>query len=250
MLVKQLGLINSLAVADPARLISAFNLVILRNFFMNIPPELLESARIDGANDLWILLRIVLPLSKPVLAVIALFYGVAHWNDFFNATLYLNDADKWPIQLVLRQYVMQGSALAAFVTPDPTSRRLRRKRSRWRSSSLRRCRSCSSIRSCSATSRRACYLARSKARDSSLCTERDARCAHNQVRWQFDSSMGAFGVANRRKQESSGDAAHLLERLADGRQRRMRVLGLRNIVEADNRQVRSGRADRGRARPP
>jgi putative aldouronate transport system permease protein len=101
--------------------ISAFNLVVVRQFFMSIPSELLESARIDGANDLWILLRIVLPLSKPVLAVIALFYGVGYWNEFFNAILYLNDADKWPIQLVLRQYVLQGSALlASGVIPDPS----------------------------------------------------------------------------------------------------------------------------------
>jgi putative aldouronate transport system permease protein len=121
LLVKQLGLINSYASLILPGAISAFNLVIVRQFFMNLPPELLESARIDGANDLWILLRIVLPLSKPVLAVVALFYGVAHWNDFFAATLYLNDADKWPIQLVLRQYVLQGSALASAVTPDPNT---------------------------------------------------------------------------------------------------------------------------------
>jgi putative aldouronate transport system permease protein len=118
LLVKQLGLINSYASLILPGAISAFNLVIIRQFFMNLPQELLESARIDGANDLWILLRIVLPLSKPVLAVVALFYGVAHWNDFFTATLYLNDADKWPIQLVLRQYVLQGS-LATAVNPDP-----------------------------------------------------------------------------------------------------------------------------------
>jgi len=120
LLVKQLGLLNSFGSLILPGAISAFNLVVVRQFFMNLPPELLESARIDGANDLWILLRIVLPLSKPVLAVIALFYGVAHWNEFFAATLYLSDADKWPVQLVLRQYVVQGSSLAAFVTPDPT----------------------------------------------------------------------------------------------------------------------------------
>jgi putative aldouronate transport system permease protein len=120
LLVKQLGLINGYGSLILPGAISAFNLVIVRQFFMNLPPELLESARIDGASDLWILLRIVLPLSKPVLAVVALFYGVAHWNDFFAATLYLNDADKWPIQLVLRQYVLQGSVLASSVTPDPS----------------------------------------------------------------------------------------------------------------------------------
>lgn len=120
LLVKQLGLINTYGSLILPGAISAFNLIIVRQFFMNLPAELLESARIDGANDLWILLRIILPLSKPVLAVVALFYGVAHWNDFFAATLYLNDAHKWPIQLVLRQYVLQGSALANAVTIDPS----------------------------------------------------------------------------------------------------------------------------------
>ena len=121
LLVKQLGLINTFGALILPGAISAFNLVVIRQFFMSLPAELLESARIDGANDLWILLRIVLPLSKPVLAVIALFYGVGYWNEFFTAILYLNDADKWPIQLVLRQYVLQGSALlASGVTPDPS----------------------------------------------------------------------------------------------------------------------------------
>jgi putative aldouronate transport system permease protein len=121
LLVKQLGLINTFAALILPGAVSAFNLVVVRQFFMGIPSELLESARIDGASDLRILLQIVLPLSKPVLAVIALFYGVGYWNEFFTAILYLNDADKWPIQLVLRQYVLQGSALlASGVTPDPS----------------------------------------------------------------------------------------------------------------------------------
>jgi len=119
LLVKQLGLINSYGSLVLPGVINAFNLVILRQFFMSLPAELIESARLDGANDLWVLLRIILPLSKPVLAVVALFYGVVHWNDFFAATLYLNDAHKWPIQLVLRQYVLQGSTLANAVTIDP-----------------------------------------------------------------------------------------------------------------------------------
>lgn len=119
LLVKQLGLLDSFGALILPGAISAFNLVILRQFFMNLPEELLESARLDGASDLRILLQIVLPLSKPILAVIALFYGVAHWNDFFAATLYLNDTGKWPIQLVLRQYVLQGGALASAVDLDP-----------------------------------------------------------------------------------------------------------------------------------
>ena len=119
LLVKQLGLINSYGALILPGMISAFNLVIVRQFFMGLPAELLESARLDGASDLGILWRIILPLSKPVLAVVALFYGVGHWNEFFTATLYLNDAHKWPIQLVLRQYVLQGSALASAVNIDP-----------------------------------------------------------------------------------------------------------------------------------
>ncbi len=84
LLIKQLGLLNSFGALILPGAIGAFNLVILRQFFMGLPEELLESARLDGASDLRILLQIILPLSKPVLAVIALFYGVAHWNDFFN----------------------------------------------------------------------------------------------------------------------------------------------------------------------
>ncbi len=119
LLVKNLGLIDTFQSLIAPGLIGAFNLVVLRNFFMGLPRELLESARLDGANDWQILWRIVLPLSKAVLAVIALFYGVEIWNSFFNAILYLNDATKWPIQLVLRQYVLQGSSLASAVNLDP-----------------------------------------------------------------------------------------------------------------------------------
>lgn len=113
LLVKELGLLNSYASLILPGAINAFNLIVLRNFFLAIPQELIESAQIDGAGDLRLLWSIVLPLSGPSLAVITLFYGVAHWNEFFNATLYLSDSAMWPIQLVLRQYVLQGSALAA-----------------------------------------------------------------------------------------------------------------------------------------
>jgi putative aldouronate transport system permease protein len=110
LVVKQLGLLDSYAALILPGMISAFNLVVIRSFFMNIPQELLDSARIDGANDARVLWEVVLPLSKAVLAVIALFYGVALWNDYFNALLYLNDTSKWPIQLLLRQFVLQGTA--------------------------------------------------------------------------------------------------------------------------------------------
>jgi ABC-type glycerol-3-phosphate transport system permease component len=111
LLVRGLGLIDTYAALILPGLISAFNLIVLRNFFMSVPQELLDSARIDGANNWHVLRDILLPLSKPVLAVLALFYGVGIWNSFFNAILYLNDSSKWPIQVVLRQYVLQGSTI-------------------------------------------------------------------------------------------------------------------------------------------
>jgi putative aldouronate transport system permease protein len=119
LLVKTLGMIDTYQSLILPGLISAFNLIILRNFFMNIPRELMEAARLDGASDWQVLSQIVLPLSRAVLAVVALFYGVEIWNAFFNAVLYLNDASMWPIQLVLRQYVLQGSAMASALTLDP-----------------------------------------------------------------------------------------------------------------------------------
>lgn len=128
LLVKQLGLLNQYASLILPLLVGTFNMIVLRSFFMNIPQELVDSARIDGAGDLTILRRIVLPLSKAVLAVIALFYAVGYWNAFFQALLYLNDTSMWPLQLVLRLYVLQGTPLPgstvaseAGVPPPPES---------------------------------------------------------------------------------------------------------------------------------
>jgi len=109
--VSELGLLDTYwAVILPA-VVNAFNVVILRAFFMELPSELLESARIDGAGDGQTFLRIVLPLSKAVLSVIGLFYAVGYWNAFFSALLYLNDSAKWPVQLVLRTYVVNQTQL-------------------------------------------------------------------------------------------------------------------------------------------
>ncbi len=113
LVVKELGLLNTFAALILPGMISAFNLVVVRNFFMSIPQDLLDSGRVDGANDLRLLWDVVLPLSRAVLAVIALFYGVALWNIFFDAVLYLNDTAKWPIQVILNQYVVQGNPIAA-----------------------------------------------------------------------------------------------------------------------------------------
>jgi putative aldouronate transport system permease protein len=116
LLVRQLGLLNSFAALVLPGLIHAYNLLVLRSFFMNIPQELIDSARLDGAGDAGILLRVVLPLSKAVLAVIALFYAVTYWNAFFNAILYINDIAKYPLQNVLRLYVLQGTPLPGAIS--------------------------------------------------------------------------------------------------------------------------------------
>lgn len=92
-------------------LLSTFNVVVLRNFFLNLPKELLESARMDGAGYGATLRAIILPLSKPILAVIGLFYAVSYWDAFFNALLYINTTSRWPIQLVLNTYILQGQSL-------------------------------------------------------------------------------------------------------------------------------------------
>jgi putative aldouronate transport system permease protein len=111
LLISSLGLTDSYWALILPGAVTAFNLVVMRAFFMNIPEEVSDSARIDGASEFRILWRIVLPMSKGVVAVIGLFYAVGYWNSFFNAVLYLNDSAKWPLQVVLRQYVLQGQAL-------------------------------------------------------------------------------------------------------------------------------------------
>ena len=120
LVVKGLGLLNTLWALIIPSAFSAFNLVIVRGFMMNLPEELMEAARIDGASEWKRFTAIVLPLSKSVLAVVGLFYFVGYWNAFFNAMLYLNDSSKWPLQLVLRQYVLQGAPLIPNPQPGTT----------------------------------------------------------------------------------------------------------------------------------
>lgn len=106
LMVKETGLLDSIwALILPAA-IGPFNLIVIRQFFQNIPSELYEASIMDGANDLTIFRKIILPLSKPVLAAFSLFYAVGHWNTYFNGILYLNDPKQWPIQVILRQIVV------------------------------------------------------------------------------------------------------------------------------------------------
>lgn len=108
LIIKAYGMYNSLLALLIPGAISSFNLIILKNFFQQIPTGLEESAKIDGCNDMRILLGIVLPLSAPALATFSLFYAVGHWNTFTAAILYINDAKKWPIQVLLRQIVIMS----------------------------------------------------------------------------------------------------------------------------------------------
>lgn len=112
LLVRSLGLIDSLWSLILPVLTSGWYVALMRSFFDSIPPELEESAVIDGTNDIGVFFRIVLPLSMPALAAFGLFYAVAYWNTFFHAVLYLNDFTKWPLQLVLRNMLIDSSTQA------------------------------------------------------------------------------------------------------------------------------------------
>ncbi len=105
LLNKSLGLLNNFWVYILPGLVNAFNLVIMRNFFMQIPDSLEESAKLDGANDLRVFFSIYLPLSTASLATITLFYAVYHWNMWFDSMLYMNKKEMWTMQYTLRQLI-------------------------------------------------------------------------------------------------------------------------------------------------
>lgn len=120
LVVKSLNLIDNYAALILPLAISPFNLIIIKNFFQEIPMELNESAKMDGASEVDILWRIYLPLSKPMIATMSLFYAVGLWNDFMNPLLYINTPDKWPIQLLLRQITMSASIGSTLGDYDPS----------------------------------------------------------------------------------------------------------------------------------
>ncbi|MDD9271201.1 carbohydrate ABC transporter permease [Paenibacillus sp. GCM10023248] len=109
-LVKSLGLINNIWVLIIPGLISAFNLVIVKGFFEQMPVEIEESAKVDGAGEMTLLWKIILPLSLPILATIGLYYAVSHWNSYFDAVMYLNDNKLMPLQVVLRSILLNLQA--------------------------------------------------------------------------------------------------------------------------------------------
>lgn len=109
-LIRSLGLINSLWSLILPGLLGCYNLILMRNYIEGLPISLEEAATIDGANDLQVLLRIVLPLCLPILATLGLFTLVGYWNSYFSAIMYMTKRAKWPLQLVLRELIFESGA--------------------------------------------------------------------------------------------------------------------------------------------
>lgn len=121
LLVRNLHLYNTIWALILPGAISVTNLIIMRSFFQNIPQELEESALIDGANDFVIFWNIILPLSKAAICTIGLYYAVGHWNSWFSSMVYLKDTDKYPLQMILRQVVIQTSSIQEAAQTGDTS---------------------------------------------------------------------------------------------------------------------------------
>lgn len=110
LVVNSLGLIDTYTSLILPGAISSFNLILVKNFFQEIPESLIDAAQIDGSSEMNTLAKIVLPLSKPALATFTMFYAVGHWNQFMQPLLYLNDSKKWTIQILLRQIVLMSQS--------------------------------------------------------------------------------------------------------------------------------------------
>lgn len=128
LLIKWLNMYNTIWAVTLPMAISTYNLIIMRTYMQGLPEEIFESVRIDGGNDLQIFIKIVLPLSKPVLATITLFYTVQHWNAYFQPMIYLKDKEKAPLQVILKEMVaerelsgMSEEALDVLSQTQPTS---------------------------------------------------------------------------------------------------------------------------------
>lgn len=116
--IVDLGLLDSLwAIIIPGA-ISTYNMIIMRTAFASVPDSLEESAKLDGASELRIMWQIIIPLSKATMAVICLYYAVTHWNSWFNAMLYINDRNKFPLQLILREILIQNDTSSMVTAMD------------------------------------------------------------------------------------------------------------------------------------
>lgn len=109
LLIKTLHMQDTFWVMIIPGAISAYNLIIMRTYFLGLPDSLEESAKIDGAGDFTVLFKIFIPIAMPIIAVMILFYGVGHWNAWFGASIYLRNRELFPLQLVLREILIQNS---------------------------------------------------------------------------------------------------------------------------------------------
>ncbi len=118
LLISQLGMLNTRAVMIIPVAMNVFNVIICRTFFeTTIPDELVEAAQIDGCNHTRFILQIALPLSKAIIAVLVLYYGLGHWNAYFQAFIYLTDSDKFPLQIILRDILVLN--MVSDIITDP-----------------------------------------------------------------------------------------------------------------------------------
>lgn len=111
--IRDTGLYNTIWVSSIPYAVSAYNLIIMKSFFESIPEALEEAATLDGANDFTILLRIIMPLSKPVIAVMILYYGVSQWNSWYPAAMFTRDRTVYPLQMILREILIDNKNVAA-----------------------------------------------------------------------------------------------------------------------------------------
>ena len=108
--IRELGLYNTHWALILNMLLSAYNIVIVRSYFQSIPASIVESARIDGANDFLILFKLIIPLSKPVLATVAMWIIVGHWNDYLNPLMFLSDRENYTLQMILKELVLNAES--------------------------------------------------------------------------------------------------------------------------------------------
>ncbi|MEN0641878.1 carbohydrate ABC transporter permease [Alkalicoccobacillus gibsonii] len=110
LLIRELGLINSYWALILMALTNGWSIIVIKSFMDSLPPELEEAAKIDGANDMGVFLRIIIPLSMPAIAAFTLFFAVAHWNTYFNALVYLTDSSKWTLQVLVKTLVIDSDS--------------------------------------------------------------------------------------------------------------------------------------------
>lgn len=124
LVVKELGLVNNILVMIIPSAINTFYLIIMKNYFATIPEGLEESAKLDGANDIYILIKIILPISAPFIATFALFYAVERWNEWWYALIFISDSSKVPLQIYLRETLITSNAMLGTIAAQMAEKKM------------------------------------------------------------------------------------------------------------------------------